>query len=194
MPERPRPVPPPKKPLSELDQQRISRVFGSTTERAEADVVSQVLRTKGQAKPKAVAGAGVVKVVRPVKDQVEYRCGHRQGVGELTAQNCPACRKANKEARKSEHRAKVMAKIKDRPRKPLPPTLADLGRLPAGSAKRLLWSGGHWYGVLEIPGVPKPFEFTADTEAKCFHGLDALYREHLAAPPAPQSGASRGEA
>ena len=84
---------------------------------------------------------------------IKHKCGHEIRVNDIQSSPCLTCRKPV-----------VKRVMKD--------------RLPDGCEKRLKWTGGVWVGELIVPGT-EPFMFTAASEAKCFHGLDDLYREWL---------------
>jgi hypothetical protein len=161
MPDRPRPVPPPVKPLPTRQQQAPPKAATAAVATAEPP-------------PRPVA-----KVAKAPAQVITYRCSHTRGVKDFTGTDCPACRDRRRREKNAARRAEAPAARV--PPHALAPTLADTGRLPAGSAKRLVWNGNEWYGVLEVPGCPGAFECRAGTEREAFHALDRLYREYLAA-------------
>ena len=93
-----------------------------------------------------------------VKSKTLFSCGHPFQPSEV----CHACARNRRKAKN------LAAKLKQ----PAP------GRLPEGSRKLLVWTGTVWQGRLFVPNCPE-MAFEADTEKKCFHGLDAEYRRYL---------------
>jgi hypothetical protein len=153
---RPRPVPPPAKPSRPAERVVIAAP------------------AKGLDPPEPAAATVATPPV-PLSPQVRYRCGHTRPVAEIEGANCPPCRAKKIQEKNRLRHDKWLANKAANPG-------FEVGRLPAGSAKRLLWNGVEWYGVLDVPGCPT-FEFRASGEKACFHRLDGLYREWLAQQP-----------
>jgi hypothetical protein len=172
MPDRPRPTPPPAKPFATLSSQARPKAAAAAAATAEPP-------------PRPAA-----KTAKDPAQVITYRCSHTRGVKDFTGTDCPACRDRHRREKNAARRAEAEA---DRqPPHSKAPTLADTGRLPAGSAKRLVWNGNEWYGVLEVPGCPGAFECRAGTERECYHGLDRLYREYLTTRDGQQSPGEAG--
>jgi hypothetical protein len=163
MPDRPRPVPPPAKPPATRQGQAPPKVPTATVATAEPPP---------RPPPKTAKAPAQV---------ITYRCSHTRGVKDFAAADCPACIAQRRREKKAAEKAKrTAAQLPQAPPHSKAPTLADTGRLPPGSAKRLTWNGNEWYGVLEVPGCPGTFECRAGTEREAYHGLDRCYREWVA--------------
>lgn len=134
---------------------------------------------KGDGKPKEKP----LKKYPPPKEKVTHRCGHAFTPQEINKRDCPHCCRKRAAAR----RQKQMSAHAHSATNPASPPVY---RLPPGSVKIVTWDGKVWHGQMAVPGVPEQLRFGSDTEKKCFHGLHALYVEHMAAKLKKEKGES----